>query len=152
MFGFLIEVFTNTMSKDRKKKVSLRRSFLFIIGVLYKRGIDQESQRCVLDFEKIVLPKDSHQGIESGHFSSEIIGMKIFQGGLWWPTMLKDAHEFVKQCEQCQREGKPTQVDRIPQQPVLIRTIPKMGYGFCWWTHKTNGKIDKEYVYLCYFY
>ena len=33
--------------------------------------------------------------------------------------MLKDAHEFAKRCIFCQKEGKPTQMDRMPHQPIL---------------------------------
>jgi len=30
---------------------------------------------------------------------------KILQSGFYWPTMLKDIHEFYKNCENCQKVG-----------------------------------------------
>ena len=33
---------------------------------------------------------------QGGHFLGEITGRKIFQAGLWWPSVLKDAHDFAK--------------------------------------------------------
>lgn len=133
MLGFLTEgMFPEAMSKDRKKKVALKsRTFQLIAGVLYKRGIDQVVRRCVPDHEQKIVLQEAHQGIAGGHFSGEITGKKIFQAGLWWPTVLKNAHEFARQCLQCQREGKPTQADRMPHQPVLpLEPFQKWGMDF----------------------
>lgn len=49
MLQFLTEgIFPETMSKDKRKKLTLiGRSFMVIAGVLYKRGIDQVIRRCV---------------------------------------------------------------------------------------------------------
>ena len=45
--------------------------------------------------------------------------------------MLKDAHEFAKRCIFCQKEGKPTQMDRMPHQPVLpLEPFQKWGMDF----------------------
>ena len=100
MLLFLTEgVFLDSMSKDKRKKLALKStSFINIVGMLYKRGIDQVIRRCVPDFEQEIVLKEAHQGIARGHFSGEITGRKIFQVGLWWPTILKDAHEFEKRC------------------------------------------------------
>ena len=100
MLGFLTKgMFPEAMGKERKKKIALRsRTFQVIAGVLYKRGIDQVVKRCVPDFEQRIVLKEAHQGIAGGHFSREITGKKIFQAGIWWPAVLKDAHEFAKQC------------------------------------------------------
>ena len=75
--------------------------------------------------------KEAHQGIARGHFSEEITGKKLFQAGLWWPTILEDAHDFAKKCILCQREGKPTQMDRMPHQPVFpLEPFQKWGMDF----------------------
>lgn len=133
MLNFLTEgLLSSELSKDKRKKLALKsRTFMVIAGVLYKRGIDQVIRRCVPDFEQVIVLKEAHQGIAGGHFSGEVTGRKIFQAGLWWPTVIKDAHNFAKQCFQCQREGRPTGADRMPHQPILpLEPFQKWGMDF----------------------
>ncbi|GJR62919.1 reverse transcriptase domain-containing protein [Tanacetum coccineum] len=40
---------------------------------------------------------------------------KVFDAGFFWPTIYKDAFEFVKSCDACQRQGKISQRDEMPQ-------------------------------------
>ncbi|XP_022855015.1 uncharacterized protein LOC111376296 [Olea europaea var. sylvestris] len=42
----------------------------------------------------------------SRHFGASKIAAKILQSSFYWPTLFKDAFEFVKRCGQCQRIGK----------------------------------------------
>nr|GEZ81896.1 reverse transcriptase domain-containing protein [Tanacetum cinerariifolium] len=37
---------------------------------------------------------------------------------VFWPTIYKDAHEFVKNCDSCQRQGKISQRDEMPQNSI----------------------------------
>ncbi|XP_022864488.1 uncharacterized protein LOC111384443, partial [Olea europaea var. sylvestris] len=41
----------------------------------------------------------------SRHFGASKIAAKILQSGFYWPTLFKDAFEFVKKCDRCQRTG-----------------------------------------------
>lgn len=43
-----------------------------------------------------------HSSAYAGHFGSSKTTMKVLQSGFYWPLLFKDAHEFVKQCDQCQ--------------------------------------------------
>ena len=54
-----------------------------------------------------------------GHFASEVIARKVLQAGLWWPTLFKDAHQYVQHCDVCQRAKKPINQDHMPLHPVL---------------------------------
>jgi hypothetical protein len=44
---------------------------------------------------------------------------KVLRYGLWWPTLHKDAKEYYKACDVCQRVGKPSRRDEIPLAPQL---------------------------------
>ncbi|GJS55593.1 reverse transcriptase domain-containing protein [Tanacetum coccineum] len=48
---------------------------------------------------------------------------KIFDSGFFWPTIYKDAHEFVKNCDSCQRQGKTSQRDEMPQNSIQVCEI-----------------------------
>jgi hypothetical protein len=42
---------------------------------------------------------------------------RILRAGLWWPTLHKDAKEYYKACDVCQRVGKPSRRDEMPLAP-----------------------------------
>ena len=133
MRNFIMDYsFPQQWSKDRKRRLALRsRDFTIIAGQLYKKGIDQVCRRCVSEHEKIGVLKEAHQGITGGHQAAEITKRKILQAGLWWPTMSKDAHLFVKNCDLCQRLGKPTDRDRMPIYPIIpLQPFAKWGLDF----------------------
>ena len=66
-----------------------------------------------------------------GHYASDVTVQKIWQAGLWWRTTQKDAYEYCKQCDLCQRMGQPTEVARMPHQPVLpLDPFQKWGLDF----------------------
>ncbi|GJR66960.1 reverse transcriptase domain-containing protein [Tanacetum coccineum] len=41
----------------------------------------------------------------------------------YWPTIYKDAHDFVTRCDICQRQGKITQRDEMPQNSIQVCEI-----------------------------
>ena len=38
----------------------------------------------------------AHSSIPGGHFSVEVTAKTIVRARLWWPTLFKDAEQFVK--------------------------------------------------------
>ena len=53
------------------------------------------------------------------HFASDITTRKVLQVGLWWPTLFKDAHQYVQHCDVCQRAKKPINHDHMPLHHVF---------------------------------
>nr|GEX20875.1 reverse transcriptase domain-containing protein [Tanacetum cinerariifolium] len=47
-----------------------------------------------------------HNGPTGGHHGANLTAKKVFDSGFFWPTIYKDAHELVKNCDSCQRQGK----------------------------------------------
>nr|GEU83908.1 reverse transcriptase domain-containing protein [Tanacetum cinerariifolium] len=52
-----------------------------------------------------------------GHHGANLTAKKVFDAGFFWPTIYTEAHEFVKNCDSCQRQGKFSQRDEMPQTP-----------------------------------
>nr|GEW58799.1 reverse transcriptase domain-containing protein [Tanacetum cinerariifolium] len=48
---------------------------------------------------------------------------KVFDSGFYWPSIYKDAFELVKHCDSCQRQGKVSQRDEMPQDFIQICEI-----------------------------
>jgi len=108
------------MSKaDARKLIRLARPYQLIAGQMYVRGKDDIIRRCALPHEVDSILFQAHDGIAGGHFASELTARKVLQAGLWWPTLFKDAHQYVLRCDVCQRATRPTNQDYMPLHPVL---------------------------------
>nr|GEV40222.1 reverse transcriptase domain-containing protein [Tanacetum cinerariifolium] len=90
---------------------------------LFKICADQVIRRCVHGKEAIDILEACHNGPTGGHHGANLTAKKIFDAGFFWPTIYKDAHEFVKNYESCQRQGKFSQWDEMPQNSIQICEI-----------------------------
>ncbi|GJV19377.1 reverse transcriptase domain-containing protein [Tanacetum coccineum] len=85
---------------------------------LFKICADQVIRRCVSGQEAYDILKACHSGPTGGHYGANYTARKIFDSGFYWPTIYKDAHDFVTRCDICQRQGKITQRDEMPQNSI----------------------------------
>ncbi|GJU79732.1 reverse transcriptase domain-containing protein [Tanacetum coccineum] len=82
---------------------------------LFKICADQVIRRCVFGKEAHDILMACHDGPTGGHHGANYTARKVFDSGFFWPTIYKDAHELVKNCNSCQRQGKISQRDEMPQ-------------------------------------
>ena len=47
------------------------------------------------------------------------LAARILQAGFFWPTLFKDAHQFVLKCDRCQRVGNISRRDEMPLNVLL---------------------------------
>nr|GEW52226.1 reverse transcriptase domain-containing protein [Tanacetum cinerariifolium] len=85
---------------------------------LFKIYADQVIRRCVHGKEALDILKACHNRPTGGHHGANLTAKNIFDDGFFWPTIYKDAHEFVKNCDSCQRRGKISQRDEMPQNSI----------------------------------
>ncbi|GJX47787.1 reverse transcriptase domain-containing protein [Tanacetum coccineum] len=90
---------------------------------LFKNCADQVIRRCVSGQEALDILKACHSGPTGGHYGANYTARKIFDSGFYWPTIYKDAHDFVTRCDICQRQGKITQRDEMPQNSIQVCEI-----------------------------
>nr|GEV83815.1 reverse transcriptase domain-containing protein [Tanacetum cinerariifolium] len=90
---------------------------------LFKICADQVIRRCVHGNEALDILVACHNGPTGGHHGANLTAKKIFDAGFFWPTIYKDAHEFVKNCNSCQRQGKISQRDEMPQNSIQVCEI-----------------------------
>ncbi|GJW26335.1 reverse transcriptase domain-containing protein [Tanacetum coccineum] len=55
-----------------------------------------------------------------GHHGANATARKVFECGFYWPTIYKDAHEFVKVCDACQRAGNISTHKEMPQNSIQV--------------------------------
>nr|GEY18351.1 reverse transcriptase domain-containing protein [Tanacetum cinerariifolium] len=64
-----------------------------------------------------------HNGPTGGHHGANFTAKKVFDSGVYWPTIYRDAHDLVTRCDACQRQGKILQRDEIPQNAIQVCEI-----------------------------
>nr|GEV84204.1 reverse transcriptase domain-containing protein [Tanacetum cinerariifolium] len=84
---------------------------------------NQIIRRCVAGQEDIDILKACHSGPTGGHYEANYTAKKVFESGFYWPTIYKDAFELVKHCDSCQRQGKISQWDEMPQNSIQVCEI-----------------------------
>nr|GEV70393.1 hypothetical protein [Tanacetum cinerariifolium] len=64
-----------------------------------------------------------HNRPTEGHHGANFTAKKVFDSGFYWPTIYRDAHDLVTRCDACQRQGKISQRDEIPQKAIQVCEI-----------------------------
>ncbi|GJW11906.1 reverse transcriptase domain-containing protein [Tanacetum coccineum] len=90
---------------------------------LFRTCADQIIRRCVFGQEALEILKACHEGPTGGHHSANITARKVFDAGFFWPTIYKDAYELIKSCDACQRQGKISHRDEMPQNAIQVCEI-----------------------------
>nr|GEV40559.1 reverse transcriptase domain-containing protein [Tanacetum cinerariifolium] len=88
------------MSSQQKNKFfkDVKR-YLWDDPFLFKICADQVIRRCVHGKEALDILKACHNRPTGGHHGANLTAKKVFDAGFFWPTIYKDAHEFVKNLE-----------------------------------------------------
>ncbi|CAM8996271.1 unnamed protein product [Rhodiola kirilowii] len=86
---------------------------------LYKLCADGLYSTCVYEDKIRWILERCHSSQYGGHGASSKIAAKVLQSGFYWPTLFKDAHEFVKVCDQCQRTRNISKQQEMPHQSIL---------------------------------
>nr|GEV37650.1 reverse transcriptase domain-containing protein [Tanacetum cinerariifolium] len=88
---------------------------------LFKICTNQVIQRCVHSQEAIDILKACHYGPTGGHHGPNYTAKKVFNSRFYWPTIYRDAQDVVKSCDACQRQGKISQRDEMPQNSIQVK-------------------------------
>ncbi|GJT33052.1 reverse transcriptase domain-containing protein [Tanacetum coccineum] len=118
--NFLIKGMTSQQKKKFFKDV---KHYFWDDPYLFRTCADQIIRRCVFGQEALEILKACHEGPTGGHHSANITARKVFDAGFFWPTIYKDAYELIKSCDACQRQGKISQRDEMPQNAIQVCEI-----------------------------
>nr|GEV13216.1 reverse transcriptase domain-containing protein [Tanacetum cinerariifolium] len=114
----------NGMSSQQKSKFFKDVKHYFWDDLfLFKIYADQVIRRCVSGQEAIEILKACHYGPTEGHHDLNYTAKKVFDSGFYWPTIYRDAQDLVKNCDVCQRQGKISQRDEMPQNSLQVCEI-----------------------------
>ncbi|GJS57327.1 reverse transcriptase domain-containing protein [Tanacetum coccineum] len=80
-------------------------------------------RRCVYGQEAVDILTACHNGPTGGHHGANYTAKKVFDAGFFWPTIYRDAHDLVTWYDACQRQGKISQRDEMPQNAIQVCEI-----------------------------
>nr|GFA73351.1 reverse transcriptase domain-containing protein [Tanacetum cinerariifolium] len=119
--NFIIKGMTSQQKKFFFKDA---RHYFWDDPYLFRTCVDQIIRRCVASKEAIDILNACHSGPIGGrNGTSYTAKKKVFDSGFYWPLIYKDAFELVKHCDSCQRQGKVSQKDEMPQNFIQICEI-----------------------------
>ncbi|GKF01212.1 reverse transcriptase domain-containing protein, partial [Tanacetum coccineum] len=118
--NFLVKGMTSQQKKKFFKDV---KHYFWDDPYLFRTCADQIIRRCVFGQEALEILKACHEGPTGGHHSANITTRKVFDAGFLWPTIYKDAYKLIKSCDACQRQGKISQRDEMPQNAIQVCEI-----------------------------
>ena len=70
---------------------------------LYKRSFSSLYLLCVHPEASELLLEELHEGVCGSHTGGRSLSHRAITQGYWWPGMQKEAQEYVKKCDQCQK-------------------------------------------------
>nr|GEX18453.1 reverse transcriptase domain-containing protein [Tanacetum cinerariifolium] len=110
------------MSSQQKKKFFKDvKHYFWDDPYLFRICVDQIIRQCVHGQEACDILKAYHP--TGGHHGANFTAKKVFDVGSFWPTLYRDAHKLVKSCDSCQRQGKISEGDEMPQNVIQVCEI-----------------------------
>ncbi|KAK3010215.1 hypothetical protein RJ639_012479 [Escallonia herrerae] len=102
--------------------------YALVEGILYKKSFSLPYLRCLRPSESLYALQEVHEGICGQHLGGRTLAQKILRQGFYWPTMPKDAIEFTRRCDQCQKFAP---LSHTPVAPLtsIVSPIPFAVWG-----------------------
>ncbi|RDX74946.1 hypothetical protein CR513_45223, partial [Mucuna pruriens] len=116
-------------SRTYKEKIrSNAKYYVWDDPYLWRLCSDKIIRRCIPDTETNSVLQFCHSVLQfchsapgGGHYGSSRTARKVLDCGLYWPSIFRDAHQFVSTCDRCQKAGMAlNQRHEMPQQPILF--------------------------------
>ncbi|GKE59326.1 reverse transcriptase domain-containing protein, partial [Tanacetum coccineum] len=86
----------------------------------FKLCSDNVMRRCVAGNKILEILAHCHSGPTGGHHGVSITGRKVYESGFYWPSIFKDAKDYVMRCDACQRSGNISSRSEIPQNNIQV--------------------------------
>ena len=99
---------TEALPTEEKEAKMLKREaqyYTIINNILYKREISIPLLKCVPTSNTKLVPEEIYSGICGNHLRARALSKKVLRAGFFWPTLQKEATEFVKVCPPCQKHN-----------------------------------------------
>ncbi|GJX09248.1 reverse transcriptase domain-containing protein [Tanacetum coccineum] len=101
----------------------------------FKLCPDNVMRQCVAGDEIREILAHCHSGPTGGHHSASITRRKVYESRFFWPSIFKDAKDYVMRCDACQRSRNISSRSEMPRNNIQNLEMEHM---------KTLGSTRKE--------
>ncbi|GJR50341.1 reverse transcriptase domain-containing protein [Tanacetum coccineum] len=105
-------------SKQKNKFFKDVKHYFWDNLYLFKICADQVIRRCVAGQEAVEILIACHNRPTRGHYGANYTAKKVFDLGFYWPIIYRGTYDLVTRCDTCQRQGKISQRDKMPQNSI----------------------------------
>ena len=97
----MVEYMTTNVMPKKMSKIWQRylqknsQDYCIIANELSHRGKDGSLRICVTKAEYLQVLFHAHSYLIGGDFSAKVTAKVIMRAGLWWPTLFRDANEYI---------------------------------------------------------
>ncbi|GJX90760.1 reverse transcriptase domain-containing protein [Tanacetum coccineum] len=110
----------NWTAKKRRRFFSQVKNYFWDEPYAFKLCTDNIMRRCVAGNEIFKVLAHCHFGPTRGHHSASVTERKVYKSGFFWPSIFKDAKDYVMRCDACQRLGNISSRSEMPQNNIQI--------------------------------
>ncbi|GKD61549.1 DNA-directed DNA polymerase [Tanacetum coccineum] len=96
-------------------------------------------RRCVAGSETLEILAHCHSGPTGGHHIANVTAKKVYESGFYYSSVFKDANEYVRRCDACQRSGNISSRNKMPQNNIQFNELAELRDGVY-----ENTRIYKE--------
>ena len=97
------DILPEEKSEAEKIRRNAHRFWLSENHKLYKHSYSRPYLLCIHPEASELLLEELHEGIYGNHTGGRSLSHRAITQGYWWLEMQKEALEYVKKCDQCQR-------------------------------------------------
>ncbi|GJV26141.1 reverse transcriptase domain-containing protein [Tanacetum coccineum] len=118
IFGKIVP--PNWTPEKRRRFFSQVKNYFWDEPYTFKLCQDNIMRRYVAGDEIHEILAHCHSGPTGGHHSASITGRKVYESGFFWPSIFKDAKDYVMRCDACQRSGNISSRSEMPQNNIQV--------------------------------
>ena len=108
---------TNQLKREKLKRYVTR--FKVVQGKLFKRSFQGMWMVCIPTKEANGVLSDLYEGKPTGHPGGRRLWQMVVHQGYYQPTIQRDAQDFAKKCQECQRQGDETHTNHQSLHPIV---------------------------------
>ncbi|GJT49606.1 reverse transcriptase domain-containing protein [Tanacetum coccineum] len=104
----------------RRRFFSHVKNYFWDEPYTFKLCPDNIMRRCVIGNEIFEILAHCHSRPTGGHHSASVTGRKVYEFGFFWPSIFKDAKDYVMRCDACQRSGNISSRSEMPHNNIQV--------------------------------
>ncbi|GKB65890.1 putative nucleotidyltransferase, ribonuclease H [Tanacetum coccineum] len=110
----------NWTPEKKRRLFSQAKYYFWDEPYAFKLCLDNVMRRCVAGNKIFKILAHCHCGPTGGHHSASITGRKVYESRFYWPSIFKDAKDYVIKCDACQRSGNISSRNKMPQNNIQV--------------------------------